>query len=132
MESKKHVDVHLEESKHTANFEELKKAHYSKQNETLKTEKKEVVLETPMNEEEMEAIEALQDKEDAEELSKPDIVYTHLGSEQCPVSPDDTEVEYSMVFRIPRIEGLEECKDLRVSSCTLLTCTVSRAKEESN
>lgn len=96
-------------------FEELKKAHYHKQNETLKTEKKEVVLEKPMNDEEAEAIEALQDKEDAEEMTKPDIVYTHLGSEQCPVSPNDTEVEFSMLFRIPKIEGLEQCKDLRVS-----------------
>ena len=68
-----------------------------------------------MSEQEMEAIEALQDKEDAEEIEKGDIVYTHLGSEQCPVSPEDTEVEYSMIFRIPKIEGLEHCKDLRVS-----------------
>jgi hypothetical protein len=109
----------MEESKHTEAFEELKKAHYTKQNSTLKSEKKEVVLEHPMNEEEMEAIEALQDKEDAEELSKPDIVFTHLGSEQCPVSPDDTEVEFSMLFRIPKIEGLEACKDLRVSALSL-------------
>jgi hypothetical protein len=42
-----------------SSFEELKKAHYHKQNEALKTEKKEVVLEKPMNDEEAEKIEAL-------------------------------------------------------------------------
>ena len=67
-----------EEQKHQ-NFEELKKAHYHKQNETLKTEKKEVVLEQPMNEAEMEAIELLQDKEDQEELDKSQIKFTVLG-----------------------------------------------------
>lgn len=59
-----------------------------------------------MNDAEVDKIEALQDKEDEEELIKGDIVFTHLGSEQCPVNTDDTEVEYSMLYRIPRIEGL--------------------------
>lgn len=39
----------MESSVNKSSFEELKKAHYHKQNETLKTEKKEVVLEMPMN-----------------------------------------------------------------------------------
>jgi hypothetical protein len=35
------------------------------------------------------------------------INYNFLGSEECPVSPDMDEIEYSMIFRIPRIENLE-------------------------
>jgi hypothetical protein len=38
-----------------------------------------------------------------------------LGSEECPVSPEDKEIEYSMIFRIPKIEGLEQCTVLKVS-----------------
>ena len=40
--------------------------------------------------------------------------YNFLGSEECPVDPTMEEIEYSMIFRIPRIENLENCKDLRV------------------
>ena len=53
-----------------------------------------------------EAREAQQDAEDAKEESQP-ITYTVLGGPECPVSPDDTEVEYAMTFRIPKIENLE-------------------------
>ena len=42
------------------------------------------------------------------------INYNILGSEECPVDPEMEEIEYSMIYRIPRIEGIEECKNLRV------------------
>jgi hypothetical protein len=42
-----------------------------------------------------------------EETSKQPIQYTLLGSLDCPVSPDMEEVEFSMSFRIPKIEALE-------------------------
>jgi len=48
-----------------------------------------------------------------EEEGKAVIEYTPLGSEECPINADDTEVEYSMAFRIPKIENLEKCKELR-------------------
>jgi len=40
--------------------------------------------------------------------------YNFLGSEECPVDPTMEEIEYSMIFRIPRIENLNQCKDLKV------------------
>lgn len=61
-----------------------------------------------------EALEAQQDAEDAKEESQP-ISYTRLGSEDCPVDPSDESIEYSMSYRIPRIEGLEQCTQLTVS-----------------
>lgn len=39
-----------------------------------------------------------------------------LGSEDCPINADDEEVEFSMSFRIPRIENLEKCLNLKVSN----------------
>ena len=47
-----------------------------------------------------------------EEESQP-ITYTHLGSETCPVKPEDEELEYCMIYRIPKIENLEQCINLR-------------------
>ena len=58
--------------------------------------------------------EAAQDEEDAKEESQP-IKYTRLGSEDCPVSPDDESLEFAMSYRIPKIEGLEQCTNLTVS-----------------
>ena len=48
-----------EENAQQHTFEELKKAHYQKQNVTLKQEMKEVVEAHPMQDEEIEAIEKL-------------------------------------------------------------------------
>ena len=45
---------------------------------------------------------------------KQPIKYTYLGSQECPVSPDDEELEYCMIFRIPKIENLECATKLRV------------------
>lgn len=42
------------------------------------------------------------------------INYNYLGSEECPIDPSADEIEYSMIFRIGRIEKLEECSNLRV------------------
>jgi len=33
--------------------------------------------------------------------------YNFLGSEECPIDATMEEIEYSMIFRIPRIENLE-------------------------
>ena len=55
--------------------------------------------------------EAEQDREDAKEESQP-IQYTPLGSDDCPVNPEDESIEYAMSYRIPRIEGLEQCTQL--------------------
>ena len=60
------------------------------------------------------ARDAAQDAEDAKEESQP-IKYTPLGSETCPVSPEDETVEYCMSFRIPKIENLEQCTKMTVS-----------------
>lgn len=38
------------------------------------------------------------------EMEKQPIKYTLLGSEECPISADMEEVEYSMSYRIPKIE----------------------------
>ena len=35
-----------------------------------------------------------------------------LGDENCPISPDDTEVEYCMVYNIQKITGLDNCTKL--------------------
>ena len=43
------------------------------------------------------------------------INYNYLGSEECPIDPTADEIEYSMIFRIGRIEKLEQCSNLRVN-----------------
>jgi hypothetical protein len=35
------------------------------------------------------------------------INYNYLGSEECPIDPTADEIEYSMIYRIGRIEKLE-------------------------
>jgi len=57
--------------------------------------------------------EANQDKADAEEISQP-IKYTYLGSEELPIDPEADEIEYCMIYRIPKIENLESATKLRV------------------
>ena len=53
-------------------------------------------------------------KEDKEGAESGLINYNFLGSEECPVPPESEEIEYSMIYRIPRIEGLDKCTNLRV------------------
>ena len=65
----------------------------------------------PISTEDADEREIRENKEDAKEESQP-IKYTHLGSEECPLASDDEEVEYSMDFRIPKLEGLERCTKL--------------------
>lgn len=43
------------------------------------------------------------------------INYNFLGSEECPIDSLADEIEYSMIYRIPRIENLDKCLNLRVS-----------------
>ena len=60
----------------------------------------------------------VQDDEDAKEMNQP-IKYTILGSEDCPVSADDESIEFCMSYRIPKIEGLEQCTKITVSILSL-------------
>lgn len=44
---------------------------------------------------------------------KPPIAYTYMGSAGLEIEPDDEVVDFCMQYRIPKIEGLEECKNLK-------------------
>jgi Leucine-rich repeat (LRR) protein len=44
---------------------------------------------------------------------KPPIAYTYMGGEHCPIEPDSEVVDFCMQYRIPKIEGLEDCKNLK-------------------
>ena len=66
-----------------------------------------------------EANDFAQDAEDAKELNAP-IKYTILGSEDCPVDPTEDSIDFAMSYRIPKIEGLEQCTQLTVSPTSLL------------
>ncbi len=63
---------------------------------------------------------ARENKEDKEHAESGLINYNFLGSEECPITSDMEEIEYSMIFRIPRIEGLEGCVNLRVTAFFIL------------
>ena len=41
------------------------------------------------------------------------IEYTPLGGNECPIDPEEEEIEYSMEFRIPKLENLEKCTKLK-------------------
>ena len=45
---------------------------------------------------------------------KQPIKYTHLGSEDLPIDPEAEEIEYCMLYRIPKIEALEPATKLKV------------------
>jgi len=38
-----------------------------------------------------------------------------MGQDGLEIDPEDETVDFCMQFRIPKIEGLEECKNLKVS-----------------
>lgn len=44
---------------------------------------------------------------------RPPIAYDIMGSEGLPISADDEVVDFCMQYRIPKIEGLTECKELK-------------------
>ena len=46
---------------------------------------------------------------------RPPIAYTYMGSEGLPIEDDDEVVDFCMQYRIPKIEGLEKCTNLKVS-----------------
>jgi hypothetical protein len=50
-----------------------------------------------------------------EEADKPPIAFTYMGGEYCPIEPESEIVDFCMQYRIPKIEGLENCKTLKVS-----------------
>jgi len=43
-----------------------------------------------------------------------------MGSDACPIEPGSEVVDFCMQYRIPKIEGLEDCKNLKVSKNILL------------
>lgn len=51
-----------------------------------------------------------------EKEEKQDIKSSVLGSEECPVPSDETEIYFQEVFRIKKIEGLEACSQLQIIS----------------
>jgi len=54
-----------------------------------------------------------------EEAGKPPIAYTYMGSDACPIEENSEVVDFCMQYRIPKIEGLENCKSLKVSYSSL-------------
>ena len=50
---------------------------------------------------------------------RPPIAYTYMGSEGLPISADDEVVDFCMQYRIPKIESLTDCKNLKVSAFNL-------------
>lgn len=51
---------------------------------------------------------------DEEEMKDdPSISLSTLGDSTCPLNPEDTEVEYCMIYNIGKIQGLEKCTKLR-------------------
>jgi hypothetical protein len=48
------------------------------------------------------------------------INYHFLGSEELPTDASMEEIEYSMIYRIPRIENIDKCVDLRVITNSFL------------
>ena len=46
---------------------------------------------------------------------RPPIAYTYMGSEGLEIDPESEVVDFCMQYRIPKIEGLDNCKNLKVS-----------------
>ena len=72
------------------------------------------------NSDENEDDEVMRDaREHKEEKENETLVnYNLLGSEECPVDTTASEIEYSMIWRIPKIENLSQCTELKVSGVT--------------
>ena len=49
---------------------------------------------------------------------RPAIAYTYMGQDDLEIDDDAEQVNFCMQYRIPKIEGLEKCKHLKVSSTT--------------
>ena len=49
---------------------------------------------------------------------RPPIAYTYMAGPGLEIESDDEVVDFCMQYRIPKIEGLEKCKNLKVSSIT--------------
>ena len=101
----KKVTESEESIKARAEFEAKRKAHQTKR---LKEQGKDSAHNS---EEDQEVREAREDQEDEE--AKDVIEFTPLGGEECPLNPEEEEIEYSMMFRIPKIENLEKCTKLK-------------------
>ena len=50
---------------------------------------------------------------DEEIKDDPSVGCNILGDENCSVSPEDTEIEYCMIFSIGKIANIEKCVNLR-------------------
>lgn len=51
---------------------------------------------------------------------RPPIAFDYMGTDRCPIDADDEVVDFCMQYRIPKIEGLTECKNLKVSKNHLI------------
>ena len=56
-----------------------------------------------------------EDYVESDQEDKPPIAYDYMGSEALPIHPETEVVDFCMQFRIPKIEGLDSCKNLLVS-----------------
>ena len=56
-----------------------------------------------------------EDYQEESDPERPPIAYTYMGQDGLEIDPEDETVDFCMQFRIPKIEGLEECKNLKVS-----------------
>jgi len=45
--------------------------------------------------------------------NRPPIAYDYMGSEELPIEPEDEIVDFCMQFRIPKIEGLTNNRNLK-------------------
>ena len=46
---------------------------------------------------------------------RPPIAYTYMGQAGLEIASDDEVVDFCMQYRIPKIESIDKCKDLKVS-----------------
>lgn len=56
-----------------------------------------------------------EDYVEEDDPDRPPIAYTYMGQTGLEIASDDEVVDFCMQYRIPKIEGLEKCKDLKVS-----------------
>ena len=95
--------------------------------EKLKQEGKDSAHNSDEDEEMRDAREHKEEKDHASLIN-----FNLLGSEECPIDPEASDIEYSMIWRIPRIENLEQCKDLRVSQYFGFIMTETWTEKEPN
>ena len=56
-----------------------------------------------------------EDYVEEDDPDRPPIAYDYMGSEGLPIEADAEVVDFCMQYRIPKLEGLTECTNLKVS-----------------